>query len=158
MLSTTIEGAAAIKRKLDQMLDPAEDEFKKLVDFVHKEAQRRAKPHSWNKGTLGKVIKVDFAPAGRALEAKVSLPRAVVGIGRTIEEGRKPGKPPPVSAIKRWAEAGGITTKPWTLVQIIRRRGTKGIYFMAGAAEAGEKKAKEILKSTAAAIERAWGR
>jgi hypothetical protein len=156
MPATTVEvqGVEKLKAKLGRALEPIEEGLGKLAQYIREEAKRRAKPHSWNKGTLGNAIKVSFAGKGMTLSATVAPPKAVMGIAYTIEEGRRPGRPPPVRAIKRWADAGGIKTKPWLLVQDIKRRGTRGIHFMAGAAEAGEKKAHELCKTAAAAIER----
>jgi hypothetical protein len=159
MPATTVEvqGLEKLKAKLGRALEPVEMGLTQLAEYILKEARTRAKPHSWNKGTLGNAVKVSFAGKGMALSATVAPQKAVMGIAYTIEEGRRPGKPPPVKAIGRWAKAGGITTNPWLLAQVIKRRGTRGIHFMAGAAEAGEKKAHELCKSAAVAIEKKFG-
>jgi hypothetical protein len=151
-------GAEKLQAKLGRVLEPIEQGLAQLAEYVRQEAKRRAKPHSWNKGTLGNAVKVSFAGKGMALSATVAPPKATMGIAYTIEEGRRPGKPPSVKAIGRWAKAGGITTKPWLLAQYIKKHGTKGIHFMAGAAEAGEKKAHDICQAAAIKIEENWGK
>jgi len=159
MAGTTaeVQGLEKLKAKLGRALEPVEEGLAKLAEYIRGEAKTRAKPHAADKGTLGNVIKVSFAGKGMALSATVAPPKSVVGIALSVEEGRRPGKPPPVKAIKRWAVAHGIVTNPWLLAQDIKRRGTRGIHFMAGAAEAGEKKAHELCKTAAAAIERKFG-
>jgi len=165
MPATTVEvqGLEKLKAKLGRALEPVEMGLTQLAEYILKEARRRAKPHAADKGTLGNALKVDFAGKGMALSATVYFPpesmaaRRTRGIAMTVEEGRCPGKPPPVKAIERWAKAHGIATRPWLLAQLIGKRGTKGIHFMAGAAEAGEKKAHELCKSAAVAIERKFG-
>jgi len=165
MPATTIEvqGIEKLKAKLGRALGPVEMGLTQLAQYIHNEVRRRAKPHAADKGTLGNATKVEFAGKGMSLSAKVYFPsdnmgaRRTQGIAMTVEEGRSPGTPPPVKAIKRWAVAHGITTNPWLLAQLIGKKGTKGIHFMAGAAEAGEKKAHELCKSAAVAIERKFG-
>jgi hypothetical protein len=153
-----VQGMEKLQAKLKQALEPVEEGLAKLADYIRGEAKTRAKPHAADKGTLGNVIKVSFAGKGMALSATVAPPKSVVGIALSVEEGRRPGRPPPVRAIGRWAKAHGIATKPWLLAQDIKRRGTKGIHFMAGAAEAGEKKAHDLCKSAALKIEQNWGK
>jgi len=155
--TVTLTGMEKLQAKLKRALDPFEEMLSTLAEFIHQEARTRAKPHAADKGTLGNVIKVSFAGEGVKLSAKVYEPKAVVGIALSVEEGRGPGKPPPVASIGRWAKSHGIATKPWLLAQQIKAHGTKGIHFMAGAADAGEKKAKELIGKTAAMIEHKWG-
>ena len=157
---TTVEvqGLEKLKAKLGRALEPVEMGLTQLAEYIREEAKRRAKPHAADKGTLGNVIKVSFAGKGMALSATVAPPKSVVGIALSVEEGRRPGKPPPVKAIERWAVAHGIATNPWLLAQLIGKKGTRGIHFMAGAAEAGEKKAHELCKSAAIKIEQNWGK
>jgi hypothetical protein len=157
---TTVQlvGAEKLQAKLGRVLEPIEQGLAQLAEYVRQEAKTRAKPHAADKGTLGNVIKVSFAGKGMALSAIVAPPRSVVGIALSVEEGRGPGRPPPVKAIGRWAEAHGIATKPWLLAQYIKKHGTKGIHFMAGAAEAGEKKAHDICQAAAIKIEENWGK
>ncbi len=153
-----VTGVEKLQAKLQRALDPVERGLAHLADYIREEAKRRAKPHPWNKGTLGNAIKVSFQGSGIALSATVAPPKATLGIAYTIEEGRRPGKPPPLKAIKRWADAGGILTNPWLLREHIKEFGTKGIHFMAGAAEAGEKRAAEFLSKAATEIEKGFGR
>jgi hypothetical protein len=160
MPATTVEmqGLEKLRIKLGRALEPVEEGLGKLADYVRGEAKTRAKPHAADKGTLGNVIKVSFAGKGMALSATVAPPKSVVGIALSVEEGRRPGKPPPVKAIKRWAVAHGYIQNYYLLAQKIGKQGTRGIHFMAGAAEAGEKKAHELCKSAALKIEQNWGK
>ena len=147
-------GLEKLQQKLKRALEPVEQALANLADFVRGEAERQAKPHAADKGTLGRAVKVSFSGAGVALSATVAPPRATMGLAYTIEEGRRPGKQPPSASIGRWAKAHGIATNAWVLVKLIKERGTKGIHFMAGAAEAGEKKAPELLRKAGVEIER----
>lgn len=49
------------------------------------------------------------------------------------DQGRRPGKPPPISAIEPWARAKGID--PFVLARSIGRKGTKGKRFVAPSLE-----------------------
>lgn len=156
--TVTVQGEEKLRLKLGRVLEPIEKALAILAEYVHQKARIYAKPHPVDKGTLGNVIKVSFAGSGVAISAKVYEPRSVVGIALQVEEGRRPGKPPPVKAIKRWAVAHGIVTNYFLLARLIGKQGTKGIQFMARAAEDGERKAPEILKSAALKIEQNWGK
>lgn len=51
-----------------------------------------------------------------------------VAYGFFVEKGRRPGTPPPVSAIRGWATRHGIN--PYVLARAIGRRGTKARPYM----------------------------
>lgn len=180
-LAASVSGMDRLQLKLKRALEPVERGVAELAEFVKQEAKRRAKPHAADKGSLGNVVKVSFAGEGAKLSAAVDLPRSIYWLGTTVEEGRSPGKAPPVAAIGRWAErhgylsetdieatasirqmskgflAGHVSRTAWKLAMEIKKHGTKGIHFMAGAAEAGRREAPRFLAKAAQAIERGFG-
>jgi hypothetical protein len=171
-----------LKGKLQGLLAPVQDALRYLGTFVQEEAKRRAKPHPADLGTLANVIAVDFSGGGENMKVEVYVPedtrqmRGFAGIARTIEEGRAPGNAPPIGAISRWAIAHGYATAPtevvgqrygrfsyahvspeiWRMVMDIKAHGTKGVYYMKGAADAGSKKAVELMAALKTEIERRW--
>ena len=155
LVEIDLKGDKALRRKLGVLLSPTRPMMEELVGFVQGEAKAGTKPHAVDKGTLGNTVKSSLSPEPVPLSARV-FTRS--GVARTIEEGRKPGKPPPVAPLERWASRHGITENAWKLVQQIRRRGTRGVFFMRKAAEAGQRKAPELIRKAAQQIERNWGR
>jgi hypothetical protein len=156
-MSVEVEGVQRLTRKLEHVLDPLQPELVVLVRGIEAKAREFAKPHAVDKGTLGYTVKSEIAPQGRAL---YELARVYTrsGIAQTVEEGRRPGKPPPVKAIARWAVLHGVSTKAWHLVQDIRQRGTRGVFFMSRAAEWGEREVERTMRNIALEIRRRWGR
>ena len=50
--------------------------------------------------------------------------------GEFVDEGRKPGKQPPVSAIAKWCQVKGIpTSAAFPIAKAIGKKGIKGIHF-----------------------------
>lgn len=69
-----------------------------------------------------------------------------------VELGRKPGKRPPIDAIKPWAEAHGIP--PAALAISIGRKGTKAHPFMRTGLEASKDDIRRLLIDLSNDIER----
>ncbi len=154
-ITVEIKGIERLTRKLEEVPQALRGVMERAVEYGREEAGKRAKPHPVDKGTLGRSVKFAVDKGAVPLHARIYTKS---GIAFTVEEGRRPGKPPPVAAIRRWAKAHGIAVNPWLLAQQIRARGTKGIRFMAGAAEATQKKMGDFTKEAVREIERRWGR
>lgn len=151
-----VEGLDGLHRKLGAALHPVGDLVKETTEFAYKTAQEKAKPDIHAKGTIAKQIKMSLGAGTIPLSAKVYNPSV---IARVIEEGRRPGgKLPSVTNVGRWAAAHGLSAKPFLVARSFQRRGTKGVFFMKGAAEATTKKLPELIGKAAKAIERAFGR
>lgn len=68
----------------------------------------------------------------------------------TLETGRKPGRRPPIAAIKEWTEAKGIYASPYAIANKIAKEGTN--MYIAGGTDAIftqeiEKKVDDIKKN-----------
>lgn len=63
--------------------------------------------------------------------------------GYYADQGRRPGKPPPISAIEPWARAKGID--PFVLARSIGRKGTKGKRFVAPSLERNEARIRALF-------------
>ncbi len=70
------------------------------------------------------------------------------GYGRFVEYGRRPGKPPPVSAIAAWAHRKNIAV-PFLVARAIGRRGIKPRPFLAPALEANRGKIATLFDGVA---------
>lgn len=130
---------------------------------ARKTAQRAAKPHPADKGTLGRAILMTFRDNNQT--AVVDVPRRIAGIAFTIEEGRRPGRRPPYTPIKRWMISHGIipegkgTSKRIQFMRdTIKQRGTKGIHFMAAGRDAADKVIRTGIPKTEAEVKALWDR
>lgn len=154
-ITVEVKGIERLTRKLDEVPRAVRGIMERATKYGREEAARRAKPHPADTGGLGRTVKFMVDPGPVPLHARIYT---VSGIAPTVEEGRKPGKPPPVAAIGRWARAHGIAVNPWLLARQIRARGTRGIKFMSGAAEETQKKMGEFMREAVREIEGRWGR
>lgn len=153
-ITVRVDGIDKLSRNLNEIKGPLSDGIKKLAHYVEGEARREAKPHSGDTGELARSIKTSIAPVGNPLSAKVSTDKSYAPYA---EEGRRPGRMPPVDAIADWLRRhGGDETRAFQVARSIGRRGTKGIFFMKKAFEAGEKKANSIMREVEADIKRRW--
>lgn len=65
--------------------------------------------------------------SGVSLHGKVAPPLAARDYAAVVEEGRRPGKMPPVSAIAAWVGRKlGVGVSPFLVARAIARKGTKG--------------------------------
>ena len=140
---------------------------RRLIEYAGRAAwrtaQRAAKPHPTDKGTLGRAIRFDILPGGMA--ARVDIARGVSGIAFTIEEGRRPGRRPPYGPIKRWMISHGIISgargdskKVRYMQEDIKLRGTRGIHFMQQAEDIANKVLKGNVPRTEQEIKDLWVR
>jgi len=158
MLKVKIIGLEQLTKKLqaDHLLGPPiKKAMQKSMLFVEGEARKGAKPHAVDTGELARSIKSSLGPEAVPLSAKVFTNKIYA---LPAEFGRKPGKMPPVDAIAGWVRRHGIGVPPFVIARAIGRRGTKGIFYMKKAAEAGQKKIPGFFKEAASAIEKIWGK
>lgn len=153
-IDVEIRGLERLRRKLEEVPQAARELMERATRFAHEEAQRRAKPHAADKGTLAATVKFAIAPGPIPLHARVFT---ASGIAETVESGRRAGQRPPVASIGRWAASHGIATNPWMLAKEIGQRGTRGVKFMAGAVEATQKRMGDFIRETERAIRQRWG-
>lgn len=145
------------------MTEPARRLIENTSVATRKTAQRAAKPHPGDKGTLGRGVLVTLSRDGS--EALVYVTRSMAGIAFTIEEGRRPGRRPPYGPIKRWMIAHGIisagrgTSKQVREVrEDIKLRGTRGIHFMKQAADVADEVLRRGVPQTQQEIRDLWNR
>jgi len=148
-----------------RLLAPTRSFLQELGRVGQKTAQRAAKPHPADKGTLGRAILLDFALDGSS--ARVAPAPAYAGIAFTIEEGRRPGRRPPHGPIKRWmishgiipeGRGKGISERVKDFREEIKLHGTRGVHFMAQAEETVNKAIHEGIPKTAQEIKALWDR
>ena len=158
-------GLDALRLKLRErrLLRPTRDFIGVLGRTAQKTAQRAAKPHPADKGTLGRALLLHMSSDGNT--ARVEPAQSIAGLAFTIEEGRRPGRRPPYRPIKRWLESHGFipiargTSKQIQAVrEEIKARGTRGIHFMAQAQETVDKAMHEGIPKTEREIEALWDR
>lgn len=141
----------------------AGDVLERVGKLARLTAQRAAKPHAADKGTLGSQIRLDLDFA--RLEARVAPAQAIAGLAYTIEYGRRPGRRPPYRPIRRWAEAHGIVPPGrggsklvYELRERIRASGTRGVGFMATAQEVAEAALGSAVPDTQRQMREMWER
>jgi hypothetical protein len=157
-LDLQVKGIKELEEKMGHVLEPAKTMISDLARYIQAEADKFAKPHPADKGTLGKTVKMTLGPGPIPLWAEVWTKS---GIAPTVEVGRLGGKPPPIKRIETWARAHGYLGANESGYDIwfqIKQKGTKGIYFMKQAEEAGREKAGDMLVKLARTIEGHWSK
>ena len=158
-------GLEALRARLrdKHFLKPTRTFLHELGRVGQKTAQRAAKPHPADKGTLGRAILLDFALDGSS--ARVAPASRYAGIAFTIEEGRSPGRRPPYGPIKRWMISHGIITgargegkRVREVQEEIKLHGTRGVHFMAQAEQAVNKAMHDGIPKTEQEIRALWDR
>ena len=98
----------------------------------------------------------DIRAEVRSLSARVHAPRNLEYY-RVMEEGRRPGKFPPLSAISAWATRKGIPQGAvYVIARAIARRGIKGRFFMRQGKVAVEKAMPGLLRRMGRAVGLKW--
>ena len=110
---------------------------------MQRDAVKEAPVHT---GTL--QSRIDIVPGN--LQYRI-IPRAEYAAA--AHDGRRPGKQPPVDAIRSWANSKGID--PFVLARSIGRKGTKGTPFLKIAFDRNENKAMREGRRTLDRIVRA---
>jgi len=158
-------GLEALRARLrdKHFLKPTRTFLHELGRVGQKTAQRAAKPHPADKGTLGRAILLDFALDGSS--ARVAPAPRYAGIAFTIEEGRRPGRRPPYGPIKRWMishgiipEGRGTSKRVQEIREEIKLHGTRGVHFMAQAEVAVNKAMHDGIPKTEQEIRALWDR
>ena len=140
---------------------------RRLIEYAGRAAwrtaQRAAKPHPADKGTIGRAIRFDILPGGMA--ARVDIARGVTSIALTIEEGRRPGRRPPYGPIKRWMishgiipEGRGTSKQIQEMREEIKAQGTRGVHFMQQAEVIANKVLEGDVPRTEQEIKALWDR
>lgn len=153
-----VRGLDELRRRLEsrRLLSPVRKEIIEEAGKAGKaKAIEAAKPHAADKGSLGRAVRLRVEDGGN--KAIVDVAPQVAGIAFVIEEGRRPGRAPPLRVLKAWADSHGIPTPPRELQQAIRAQGTRGIHFMRQAQEEAEKVVRGQVPAAERGVERAFG-
>lgn len=149
--------------KPGRLLAPTKVFIRQLAETAQRTAQRAAKPHSADKGTIGRQLLLEYSSDGQV--ARLYPNQRIANIAQTIEEGRKPGKRPPYGPIKRWAIAHGFVPNAKgnsKMVHQIREEimhaGTRGVHFMKTAQDTTEQAMRTGIPQTENEIHAAWER
>lgn len=163
VLDTGSEVRMLEKLQNDIGLGPGREMVKSVGLVTQRTAQRAAKPHAADKGTLGQRLLMTISDGG--LTATVEPHASIAGLAFTINYGRRSGKRPPYGPIKRWLESHGyipLGKGNSKFVQAvrddIRARGTRGVLFMETAIKAMESTLKGEIPKTEREIQAAWER
>ena len=166
LFEVEVSGADALGEML-RSKDFLSSPTRRLIEYAGRAAwrtaQRAAKPHPADKGTIGRAIRFNILPGGMA--ARIDIVRSFAGIAYTIEEGRRPGRRPPYGPIKRWMISHGIISgargdskKVRYMQEDIKLRGTRGVHFMAQAADIANKVMEGNVPRTEQEIKALWDR
>ena len=164
-LYVQVQGWEQMQARLQpgRLLQPTKGFIADLAKTGQRTAQRAAKPHPQDKGTLGRAIFIEIKDKGNT--AIVAPAKNIAGIAFTIEHGRKPGRRPPYSPIKKWAESHGIvppgkgsSKQIQALREDIKARGTKGIKFIEQAQKVTDSALKSGIPRTENEIRDIWNR
>lgn len=149
--------------KPGRLFAPTKVFIRQLAETAQRTAQRASKPHSADKGTIGRQLLLEYSADGQV--ARLYPNARIANIAQTIETGRKPGKRPPYGPIKRWAIAHGFIPNAkgnskmvHQLRETIMQKGTRGVGFMATAQETTEKAMHDGIPQTEQQIRDAWER
>jgi len=162
-LTVEAHGLPALHAKLrdGRLFKPTSDFLGDLGRTGQKTAQRASKPHPADKGTLGRFVLLDIDKD----KARVHMAGSIANVAFTIEEGRRPGRRPPYTPIKKWAIAHGIipdakgnSAAVKELREDIKNRGTQGIHFMLQAQETVDKALHTGIPKTEHEIKKIWDR
>jgi len=156
-------------RNLDGAVEPVYGMFRDVVDFAERETEAGAKPHPVDIGKLsrGNNIRSELAPPGTPLAQLRGRVYTNSPIVVAVDQGRPPGKMPPIRLIETWAARHGIAFHPgrgrsqpsgFRMARAMGRRGTRGVEFFKRAAEATEEVIERKTPDVAREIERRWGR
>lgn len=165
VIQVKVEGLDLLRRKLDagNLLTPTREIVAGAGKQALQTAQKAARPHPADKGTLARMIHSDSQDGGKTVV--VAPETKIRGLAATIEEGRAPGKRPPYGSIKKWMLSHGIiqgVRGDSKYVRAMRERiatvGTKGVGFMAAGAEAADRALKHGIPQAEDEIRKAWDR
>ncbi len=146
-----------VRRRLSRkhvMNKPQKIFMTKAVLVVEGEIKKR-----WPKGSPG------TSTSFRSIEHQVDRRkpprwgkvRSTSGYGRFVEEGRRPGKMPPMRAIAPWVRRAGMPRSATFLVaRSIGRHGTKGHWAMRDGGKAARKAVRKLLGKQVRTSVRGW--
>jgi len=152
-VSIEVQGQEEFERKLtpDLYLPTVHTLLKDASKFATEEAQSGAQRDI---GAIARTIGVEVR-SPMEIRVRARHPGAMAA-----EFGRRAGAPPPpMSALRGWAQRHGLGGLEFVLARAIGRRGVRGLFFMR---KAREKLARvempRLLKKAADEIERKWSR
>lgn len=155
----TVTGLDELKAKLSQgrIFGPVKQEIiKRGADEGRETAEKESKGRYGKKGFR---LLTTFEQNG--LIARVQPRPQARGIAWVVETGRKPGKAPPLRALKPWAaEWMDVSDKGAlrALQQRIREGGTKGVGYFAKGEQAADRAIKSGTPKAEREIEAHWNR
>lgn len=142
-----------------RMVDaPLRKGFKAFGDKLSDRAERYAKPHGGDQGTVGDSIETDLAGQGFDLLERVFSRNP---IAEDLELGRRPGgRQPSSTVIARFLERhGGNPRYGFVVARRMARQGTRGIHFLKRAAdESAKADGGAVFRDVAQEIEQNWKR
>lgn len=165
-ITVEVRGVQELQRKLAQVPADAVSFLEEATVFAERVAEAGTKPHPGDLGKLahGNTIRSELVGKPAPREGRV-FTHSTVAI--EVHEGRKPGRPPPVKAIKRWAgrhnitsstKGGDQTKAAFRIARAIGRKGSKGVPYMEKAAEETQAKLPELVRQAERRVESRWGR
>lgn len=161
-LEVKVIGVGNVQERLRHLPAGTRPFFERAAKYGQERMKHRAKPQHSGPAKLATGVEIDIrggAPP-QNMEAHVGFYRDDYrgGLAYTVNYGRSPGKPPPVSAIRRWLVACGYQVSPWWAQRQIRERGTKGKYFLENTEEDLQKALPEIARLTERELAARWGK
>ena len=165
-MTVEIEGLDKLLKKLDHVTDPMGDLIQEAAEFGKKEMKVFALPHpGLDKGTLAEAATYELAGKGVDMTARIGLlgrgfgmRSQLAALAPVVNYGRRPGKPPPIAAIRRWLKSHHIDRDPRQIQRIIAGSGTKGIYFLEKTEAALNKELPKMIEETKKRVEKEWGK
>lgn len=163
MFEVDVRGVDVLHRKLNagSIFTSVKDGMVREAAFKGRDtATEKSKGQFGRKGLAGRIV-IDFTEGG--LIANVHPNRQIMGIALTMEEGRRPGRRPPYTPIKKWLMQGGVISGAKGDSGIVRQvqntikeQGTRGIRYMEQAAEEANRTLRQRGPPTEREIERQW--
>ena len=158
----SVTGLDVLKAKLQtgRIFGPVKQEIiKRAADEGRETAEEQSKGRFGTKGFKGRMA-TTFEQGG--LIARVQPHGNVRGIASVIETGRRPGKAPPIRALKPWAGRAGVDENDRGAIRAIqdkiRAGGTRGVGFMAAGEKAAERAVSQGIPRAEREIESDFNR
>lgn len=159
-VSTTItldaQDLARIRAQLDSRIfgPPFKRAMSRILIAGQSAAREKAKPHSGDTGGTARSIDYRLSPEPIPLEGRLfSLHPAAL----PIDQGRRPGRPPPSAIIGDWLRRhGGDPAMGFLVARAIGRRGTRGLFFMRAGLEAMKREMGPAVSRLSSEIAEAW--
>lgn len=155
-----VEGAL---RHLPVVLRPF---YQRAARYGQERMKEHAKPQHgvMTHMSLAEGVAISIEGSGYGTEAHVGflgrshgIRSSLGALAPTVNYGRRAGKPPSITAIRRWLRLMNAHVSPRTTVERIRERGTKGKFFLEQTADELNQKLPEIVRETERDLRAFWG-